>query len=87
MFAESGIPSLERDRALAATSTISLDDFEYHEQEDNAAGGIATKAYYTHPCRCSHELIISEEDLENGIELLDCTGCGERIAVGYKVAD
>jgi len=87
MFTEAGIPSLERDRALAATSTISLDDFEYHEQEDNAAGGIVAKAYYTHPCRCSHELIISEEDLENGIELLDCTGCGERIAVGYKVAD
>jgi hypothetical protein len=87
MCSETGIPSLKRDRALNATSTISLDDFEYHEQVDNAGGGIIAKAHYTHPCRCSHELIISEEDLENGVELLDCTGCGERIAVGYKVAD
>jgi transcription elongation factor Elf1 len=43
-------------------------------------------AYYTHPCRCSHELVVTEADLENGVDLIDCTGCGERIAIGYELA-
>lgn len=64
-----------------ATRELSLDDFEYHE-----SAVPETPAYYTHPCRCSHELLITEDDLESGHDLIDCVGCGERVGVRYERA-
>lgn len=41
-------------------------------------------AYYTYPCRCSHLFRISHDDLEAGVEVIGCEGCGEWIRVGYE---
>lgn len=44
-------------------------------------------AYYTHPCRCSGEFVITRQDLEDGIEVIGCGGCGEWVGVGYEVIE
>ncbi|CAG8483765.1 6301_t:CDS:2 [Ambispora gerdemannii] len=57
---------------------------------------VARKAYdvqiketftYTLECRCSSHYIITEEDLENGIDIVACGGCSLRVRVLYDVAD
>lgn len=41
--------------------------------------------YYSHPCRCSGEFIITTVQLESGAELVQCDGCSERCRVEYQV--
>lgn len=41
--------------------------------------------YYTHPCRCSSQFTITRADLEEGVEVVGCEGCGEWVRVGYEV--
>lgn len=43
--------------------------------------------YYTHPCRCSSQFVITLEDLEEGVEVVGCEGCGEWVRVGYEVLE
>ncbi|KAL7414057.1 DnaJ domain-containing protein [Mrakia frigida] len=43
--------------------------------------------YYTHPCRCGFELLISREELEEGVDVIGCDGCGDWIGVGYEVLE
>lgn len=66
------------------TRTISLDEFEFHEGDESSPE--PKVACYTHACRCSHELVITEKDLEEGVDMIECMGCGERIGVGYQEA-
>ncbi len=42
---------------------------------------------YTHPCRCSATLEITTAYLEEGVDVIGCAGCGERVGVGYEVVD
>lgn len=39
---------------------------------------------YTHPCRCGHEYVVTIDDLEAGVDVLGCPGCGEYIVVEYE---
>lgn len=50
--------------------------------DEEAEGG-----YYTHPCRCSGQYRISVEELEQGVDVVGCEGCGEWVGVGYEVVD
>jgi hypothetical protein len=55
---------------------ISLDDFDHHTS--------AESTYYTHECRCSSQLTITEEQLDQSIDIIECDGCGERVGVTYR---
>ena len=71
-------------RARNPTRTISLDLFTYHPP---GASPLARDAYYTHPCRCSGVYTITERELEAGVDVVGCEGCGEWVGVGYEVVD
>jgi diphthamide biosynthesis protein 4 len=43
--------------------------------------------YYTHPCRCSAQIVITTTQLEEGVDVVGCDGCGEWIGVGYEVVE
>ncbi|KAK4683624.1 hypothetical protein P7C73_g6613, partial [Tremellales sp. Uapishka_1] len=62
---------------------ISLSQFTPHGVE----GPADTPSYYTYPCRCSREFRIAYSELEAGIEIIGCDGCGEWIRVGYQEDD
>ncbi len=61
------------------TQHISLSLFTAHEGD--------SPSYYTFPCRCSGEFLITHEDLEAGVEVVGCGGCGEWVKVGYEVLE
>ncbi|SGY14455.1 BQ5605_C010g06187 [Microbotryum silenes-dioicae] len=42
---------------------------------------------YTHPCRCSAEFRITLEQLEQGVQIVQCEGCSERCKVEYFVVE
>lgn len=54
---------------------IDLDDMEYE-----------SNAYYLE-CRCSGKYTITEDDLEQGIEIVCCDNCSLRIRVLYDIVD
>lgn len=54
-------------------------NYEVEEEED--------PTYYSHPCRCSSEFIITHQDLEEGVDVVGCGGCGEWVRVGYQAVD
>ena len=68
-------------RARNPTRTISLDAFTYHPS------GSSSESYYTHPCRCSGMFTITERELEDGVDIVGCEGCGEWVGVGYEVVE
>lgn len=43
--------------------------------------------YYSYPCRCSASFIITFDQLEQGVNVIGCEGCGEWIRVGYEVVE
>ncbi|KAI9633243.1 uncharacterized protein MKK02DRAFT_39222 [Dioszegia hungarica] len=49
--------------------------------------GEAEPLSYTYPCRCSHFFRITHEELEAGIDVVGCDGCGEFLRVGYEVLE
>ncbi|KAI8831770.1 DNAJ heat shock N-terminal domain-containing protein [Chytriomyces cf. hyalinus JEL632] len=80
----------EYDASLAATGTpggtgpkevvngeVDLDDMTY-----NADSGT-----FQTSCRCSGSYVVSEQDLEDGVEVVSCTTCSLRIRVLYSVMD
>jgi diphthamide biosynthesis protein 4 len=68
--------------ALAQDGSQARDDSQSKEEN-----GDDEPIYYTHPCRCSSEFVITYQDLEDGIEVVGCGGCGEWVRVGYEVVD
>jgi diphthamide biosynthesis protein 4 len=74
--------STEASTLLAQNESRAKDDS--HPEEEN---GDDEPIYYTHPCRCSSEFVITYQDLEDGIEVVGCGGCGEWVRVGYEVLD
>ncbi|CED82221.1 Molecular chaperone (DnaJ superfamily) [Phaffia rhodozyma] len=53
------------------------DDDEDDDEEDEPV-------YYTYPCRCSALFVIRTVDLEQGVDVIGCDGCGDWIGVGYE---
>lgn len=44
-------------------------------------------AYYTYACRCSAEFVMTHQDLEDGVDVVGCMGCGEWVRVLYEVVE
>lgn len=78
---------------------ISLSSFTPHypkidREVDVELGGIPAEEdedeeplYYSHPCRCSSEFVITYQDLLDGVDVVGCGGCGEWVRVGYEAVD
>ena len=59
---------------------ISLSDFIPHPDDTEPS-------HYTRACRCSGQFCITLRDLEGGVEVVGCEGCGEWIRVAYEVVE
>jgi hypothetical protein len=73
---------------------ISLELFTPHFSPSSPASLIQDEAdpdpepeFYTYPCRCSALFRITSEQLEQGVNVVGCEGCGEWIKVGYEVVE
>ena len=75
--------SLELFTAHYSAQKAKADDIDEHSADPEDA----EPSYYTHPCRCSGEFVITYQDLEDGIDVVGCGGCGEWVRVGYEVAE
>lgn len=82
----------ETSTGLVPRTTISLEDFDLHyapaadlsgeeEEED------IEPTHYTHPCRCGGVFLVRTEDLERGVDVVGCEGCGDWVGVGYDVVE
>ncbi|ORX35095.1 hypothetical protein BD324DRAFT_633874 [Kockovaella imperatae] len=76
------------------TLEVSLEAFTPHygpttgQHERNEEEDIDTAPlYYTFPCRCSSEFVITTKNLEDAVEVVGCTGCGEWVRVLYEVVE
>ena len=76
------VPAPNHARPPHVTQHLSLSDFEAHFDSPDSQD----PAYYTYPCRCSATFIITHEDLEDGIDVVGCSGCGEWARVAYEVS-
>lgn len=59
---------------------VSLEAFASWPSDDDAER-------YSLPCRCGQEYTITVAQLEEGVEVVGCPGCGEYIAVEYDVVE
>ena len=68
---------------------ISLSAFTPHYRTDLPTNDEDEQdpTYYSHPCRCSSEFIITHQDLEEGVDVVGCGGGGEWDRVGYQAVD
>ncbi|KAL1918757.1 uncharacterized protein VTP21DRAFT_2779 [Calcarisporiella thermophila] len=55
---------------------IDLDEMMYDETED----------LYTYTCRCGGLYTITEEDMEIGAEIVQCSSCSLRMRILYEIA-
>lgn len=62
---------------LAIGAEVDLDDMEYNEEE---------KSFFLE-CRCSGTYEITENDLENDIDIVGCNNCSLKIRVLYEVLE
>ncbi|RKP27933.1 CSL zinc finger-domain-containing protein [Syncephalis pseudoplumigaleata] len=56
---------------------VDLDDMAYDEET----------GVYSYACRCSGEYQLTEDDLEAGADLINCSQCSLRIRVLYQCVD
>ncbi|KAI5450258.1 hypothetical protein NCC49_003275 [Naganishia albida] len=87
--------STDSKRQRNPTRTISLEEFTFHPSpssatrealdDDDDHGAREGEGYYAHPCRCSGQYRISVRELEEGVDIVGCEGCGEWVGVGYEV--
>lgn len=61
---------------------VSLEAFTPHAEE-----GESEPHRYTYECRCGHDYAITLGDLEAGVDVIGCPGCGEFIGVEYEVVE
>ncbi|TYJ59184.1 hypothetical protein B9479_000173 [Cryptococcus floricola] len=71
---------------------ISLDEFEpcYASTTSGGTGEAEDEeepTHFVHPCRCGGEFLITTEQLEQGVDVVGCEGCGEWVRVGYEVVE
>ncbi|KAJ3753931.1 DnaJ domain-containing protein [Lentinula raphanica] len=57
--------------------SVSLEDFEEDPMDETA---------WTYPCRCGSSYRITENNMDNGIHLIECNGCSELVWVGFELA-
>ncbi|KAI8375823.1 DNAJ heat shock N-terminal domain-containing protein [Blakeslea trispora] len=62
---------------MAISAEVDLDDMEYIEEEKT----------FSLVCRCSGDYLVTEDELEEGIDVVGCNNCSLRIRVLYDVVD
>ncbi|KAI9494627.1 hypothetical protein BDB00DRAFT_817588 [Zychaea mexicana] len=67
----------QRRQGAVINSEIDLDDMAYNED----------KLTFSMRCRCSGTYAITEDDLEQGIDVVCCDNCSLRIRVLYDVVE
>lgn len=75
---------------------VSLESFTPHSGHPPGSEAVDDKrtvdhhtepTYYTYPCRCSRLFVITHQDLEDGVDVIGCEGCGEWIRVTYEIQE
>lgn len=70
---------------------IDLDDMVYSVTKKNSQNGEGGEGggngVYGYPCRCGDDITISEDELERGVEIVECTGCSLRAKIVYFVVE
>jgi diphthamide biosynthesis protein 4 len=61
------------------TSEVDLDSFEMMESPESSS---LMSFYY--PCRCGNGFYIDENQLQNGQDIISCSGCSEQIRVIWQ---
>lgn len=61
---------------------VSLEAFDAHSSDGND-----DPDKYTYECRCGHDFVITLADLEAGVDVVGCPGCGEYIGVEYDTVE
>lgn len=61
------------------TAEVDLDSFEVMESQH---GSDSATFYY--PCRCGNGFYIDEQQLQNGQDIVACTGCSEQIRILWQ---
>ncbi|KAF8933235.1 hypothetical protein EDD21DRAFT_405774 [Dissophora ornata] len=56
---------------------IDLDDMEFDEET----------GVYSSPCRCSGEYVVSEDELELGVDTVVCSTCSLIVRIHYEAAE
>lgn len=64
---------------------VSLETFTPHVEDESNPD--AEPHQYTLECRCGQEYVITLEELEAGVDVIGCPGCGEYIGVEYEEVD
>ena len=78
------VPSDSSTGGLSTAFSIDLSLFSAHFAEETTGKAEDDGAlYYTYPCRCSGTYIVTRNQLEDGVEILNCDGCSERCRVEY----
>ncbi|KAJ3750987.1 DnaJ domain-containing protein [Lentinula detonsa] len=57
--------------------SVSLEDFEEDPIDETV---------WTYPCRCGANYRITENDMDNNVHLVGCSGCSELVWVGFELA-
>ncbi|TPX52549.1 hypothetical protein CcCBS67573_g09846 [Chytriomyces confervae] len=78
-----GIRTLEH-RTLGGTGPKEVVNGEV-DLDDMACN--ADSGTFQSSCRCSGSYVVSEQDLEDGVQVVSCTTCSLRIRVLYSVVD
>lgn len=85
---QNGRPDGTRPPPPLARTVLSLDEFEAHySPRTNADAEDDEPTHYTHPCRCSALYTITTAQLEDGVDVVGCDGCGDWVRVGYEVVE
>lgn len=62
---------------MAIGAEVDLDEMEYNEETTS----------FSLVCRCSGDYVITEDELEVGIDIVGCNNCSLRIRVLYDVIE
>ncbi|KAG0018650.1 Diphthamide biosynthesis protein 4 [Podila clonocystis] len=76
-FYDSSLKAMKLRANGQVNDDIDLDDMDYDEES----------SVYTSPCRCSGEYVISEDELELGVDTVVCSTCSLIVRIHYEVAD
>ncbi|GAN07165.1 DnaJ homolog subfamily C member 24 [Mucor ambiguus] len=71
------LQSQRNKKDVAIGAEVDLDDMEYDENDRS----------FSLVCRCSGEYVITEDELEAGIDVVGCNNCSLRIRVLYDVVE
>lgn len=69
------LEQLKNVSASMSLSELDLDDMEYIEDEEK----------YISQCRCGNEYSVTLDQLEEGIEILQCPGCSLSVILMYQI--